>query len=101
MTCDHLTIELNRGSDIFHEINCRDDDGNPINMTGWTVSVLEGDAWAMANATVEWTDQANGDAVLRADWTTLTPANTWLCIKFSHTSDGYDDAWPVIKFEWI
>lgn len=102
MTCDndHITIELERGSDILHELPFRDDDGNPINMTGWTIEVFEGDTWALANATVTWVDQANGDALLRADWTTSTPPETWLRLRTTRTADGYDDAFPIIRFVW-
>lgn len=95
-----ITLELDRGSDLFQEINVRDDDGNPINMTGWSLSILESDPWIATNATVAWTNQINGDAVIRAEWTSLTPAECWARIRFTRTSDNLDDAWPLLKIVW-
>ena len=102
MTCNDeiITVSLERGTDVLNPVEYRDDDGNPINMTGWTIAIFEADAWMMANATIVWTDQANGDALLRADWTTTTPAECWVRIRATQTSDGFDDALPIIKIVW-
>ena len=93
MTCDNddeIIIPLRRGSDILHEVPFRDDNGDPINMTGWTLSVFEGDTWGLANATFTWVAQSTGDAVLRADWTSSTPPETWVRLRITRTADGYD-----------
>jgi hypothetical protein len=94
-SCD-TSIALNRGSDIYHEFICKDDAGDPINMTGWTIALFEAETWLAANGVIAWTDQAAGEARLTAAWSSSTPAKTWFIARLTRTSDGFDDALPKV-----
>lgn len=97
---NEVTVFLNRGSDIRFDLEFTDENENPINMTGHTVSIFEAETWGLANGAVAWTDQAGGVARLTAQWGASPPEETWFRVRTSRTADGYDDALPklVVRF---
>ena len=103
MTCATVEtiLKLNRGTDVLHEIAFEDDNGGPVNMTGWTISIFDADPWMQANASVVWTDQAAGKASVRAIWTPTAPASVWARLAFTRTLDGHDDTTNILKIVWV
>jgi hypothetical protein len=94
-------LVLNRGTDIKVDLIFKDDAGDPIDMTGHTIAVFEADAWGTANGSVDWTDQAAGEAQLSAAWGGDTPAETWFRVRTTQTSSGFDDALPKITVRFV
>jgi hypothetical protein len=102
MTCAtaETILTLNRGTDLLHDIFFEDDNGDPINMFGWTVSIFEADAWMQTNVTVAWKDQTAGIATVRANWTPNAPSSASLRVAFTRTLDGYDETSNILKVVW-
>jgi len=99
-----VTIYPNIGSDIRYELAFVDDDDQPIDMTGHTIEIFQAEAWGTSNGTVEWTDQAQGIALLSADWDdtpAAMPEETWFRIRTTRTSDNLDDAAPKLIVRWL
>lgn len=85
------TLDLPRHTDLWVQIAVRRHRA-PVDMTGWTISIPQADAWTEANATIEWVDQAQGVALVRAKWTEDTPSTLRFRVKFSNTASDFADA---------
>lgn len=94
---NEVTVGVNRGSDIRFDIEFTDDADAPINMTGHTIALFEGDAWAMQHGSVAWVDQAGGVARLTAEWGNSPPREVWFRLRTTRTADDYNDALPKLK----
>lgn len=100
MTVTSTTVTLNRGSDIFLDLQFQDDNGDPIDMTGWTIAIFEAETWGLANGSVAWADQSTGLARLSAQWGATPPSETWFRVRATRTVDGVDDALPKMTVRW-
>lgn len=97
----HEILTLYRGSDINEALFFLDDNNDPIDMTGHTISVFDAEPWFAANGSVAWSDQAAGEALLAADWANDAPEETWVRLLVKRTSDDYDDGYPKIMVRFL
>lgn len=101
-------IAVNRGSDIAWPFECKDDNGAPIDMTGWNLELFEAgpagaaSSYVTSNATAVWTDQANGQGEFRLPWDSVAPTEFWFRLRFKNVVAGPDDddAWDVINVRY-
>lgn len=85
------TLDLPRHHDLQVQIAVQHHRA-PVDMTGWTITIPEADAWTTENATVAWVDQAQGIAQVVAKWTPTTPETLTFRVKFTHTASQFADA---------
>ena len=85
------TLDLPRHTDLRVRIAVQHHRA-PVDMTGWTITIPEADAWTTENATVEWVNQAQGIAEIVAAWAPDTPETLTFRVKFTNTASAFADA---------
>lgn len=97
MRIEQEYISLPRGSDVYFEFPCTDDNNLPIDMTGWTVSLFEAgpsgaaQTYVTDNHTVAWSNQVGGVFEFKLPWGALMPDSFWIRLRLKRTSDDHDD----------
>jgi hypothetical protein len=92
-------IATNRGSDIDADIQFTDEDGNPFNLFGWTVSTYDVSPALTTPTnlvTVTTTDELDGRVHVRIEWDERLEVGVGYQVRLRLQDDPEDQATNII-----
>jgi hypothetical protein len=91
MTCTEDTITLQRGTDLVLTGTLEDEEGDPINLTGYTAAL---DQHPALGATISITDAAAGEVEIVAQYATAWTTGRIMHLRVKVSLAGRDTAFP-------
>lgn len=93
-------IPINRGSDLTFTGTWRNENGQPVNLAGWTIAAFDAHPLA-AGMTVAWVDAALGQYSATLPWSDAMPTGRIINFRL-RVSLGQDDRsspkiWVVVQ----
>jgi hypothetical protein len=90
------TIVANRGSDVPFGLTWPDSSGDPADLFGWTVRLMDVSAALEGRVTVAISDAANGRVTGRIEWNDSLAANTPYQFRIQISLGSEDQSTQVI-----
>lgn len=87
---DQTLIVVNRYTDFTKLMTFTDANGDPEDMTGWTLTIVDATELASFTPEIAWVDQAGGVAQFSVPWNDQLPANFQLYSRI-HMRRGEED----------
>lgn len=88
-------ITINRGSDVTLTGTWRGQNGQPLNLEGWSIDAFEPHP-SLAEMVVEWVNAALGQYRVRIDWSSDIPHGKLANFRLIVSKDGDDRTSPRI-----
>ena len=90
------SLTINKGSDLTFSFVWPDEDGEPIDLTGYTADFFELHPALLDNLTVGITDPENGELTISMDWVNGMPYGNSMFFRVRITLLDFSDTLPLI-----
>ena len=87
---------INRGSDLNLQLRFEDGEGDPIDLTGYTVAAFEAHAKLAPHLTLTISNAAYGEVIGRIEWSDAMPTGNIMSFRVRVSKDGSDISSPLI-----
>lgn len=92
-------IKLNYGSDFNVSFVWRDEIGNAVNLTGYSVAIYDADDYTQANMVSTISDAPNGVVTLSMEWMDAMPTDKEARFRVRITNGNDDVSTNKLYFE--
>jgi hypothetical protein len=89
-------ITINKGSDLHFAGVFRDSVGEPVDMTGWDVSIYDHQLLG-GEILIEWSNASVGEYQASMQWVETMPLGSQMKFRLRATKDGEDITSPLIR----